>query len=112
MPIAAEPGLAYLGLERVVPDEQAGHLTIVWVDSATPTAAPREQRLNAPAMGAPTGALTDLRQGQVIFDGPNRTVSVAQELRNDSDAPVTFLALTITPIGAAASDEQQATPTK
>src|SRR5215218_6439755 len=40
MPIAAEPGLAYLGPEPATPGEQSGHLTIVWVDPATPTAAP------------------------------------------------------------------------
>jgi hypothetical protein len=111
LPIAAAPGLSYLGLERVAPDEQAGRLTIVWVDPATPTAAPREQRLTPPAMGAPTGGLTDLRLGQIIFDGSDRAVSVAQELRNDSDGPVTFFELTITPSGAAAPDAHQATPT-
>jgi hypothetical protein len=109
LPITAEPGLAYLGLEPTAPDERSGRLTIVWSDFATPTsgvaslAAPREQRLNPPATAAPKGYLTDLRRY-----GASRVV---QELRNDSDAPVTFLVLTITPIGAAASDEQQATPT-
>jgi hypothetical protein len=107
MPIAAEPGLAYLGLEPAAPDEQSGRLTIVWSDPATPTAAPTEQQLNPPAMpdvsSSPTRTLTDLRRYGAS--------GVAQELRNDSDAPVTFLVWTITSVGEAASDEQQATPT-
>jgi hypothetical protein len=98
MPIAAEPGLAYLGLE-------SGRLTIVWIDQATPTAAPVEQQVGTP--GTPVASSSrypiELRRY-----GASR---VAQELRNDSDAPVTFIEWTITPVGEAAQDEQQATPT-
>jgi hypothetical protein len=103
MPITAEPGLAYLGLERAAPEEQAGRLTIVWVDPDTPTAAPKEQQLNPPGTSNVSVTLTDLRH--------HGASGFAQELRNDSAAPVTFLVWTITPVGEAASDEQPATPT-
>ena len=103
MPIAAEPGLAYLGPEPAAPGEQSGHLTIVWVDPATPTAVPKEQQVSPPGKSS-TRIVTDLS----TFYGAPR---VAPELRNDSDAPVTFLEWTITPVGEAASDEHQATPT-
>jgi hypothetical protein len=98
MPIAAEPGMAYLGVE-------SGGLTIVWIDPTTPTAAPVEQQFGTP--GTPVASYArypiDLRR-----QGASR---VAQELRNDSDAPVTFIEWTITPVGEAAADEHQATPT-
>lgn len=87
LPIAAEPGLAYLGVET-------GRLTIVWVDRATLAPASEEHQVGTPGMpgGRP---LTDLRL--------NLASRVVQELRNDSAAPVTFFELTITPVGEAAT---------
>jgi hypothetical protein len=98
MPIAAEPGMAYLGVE-------SGGLTIVWIDQATPTAAPVEQQVGTP--GTPV-ASSSRYPIELHRSGASR---IARELRNDSDAPVTFIVWTITPVGEAAADEQQATPT-
>jgi hypothetical protein len=98
MPIAAEPGMAYLGVE-------SGGLTIVWIDQATPTGAPVEQQVGTP--GTP---VTSYARYPIELRRPGAS-RVAQELRNDSDAPVTFIEWTIIPVGEAAADEHQATPT-
>jgi hypothetical protein len=103
VPAAAEPGLAYLGLEPASPEAQAGRLTIVWVDPATPTAASEEQQLNPPDPSGFSVMLTDLRH-------PGSYVA-AQELRNDSNAAVTLLVWAITPVSEAAPDERPATST-
>jgi hypothetical protein len=93
LPIAA--GLAYVGLE-------SGRLTIVWIDPASPTAAPKEQQVGTPG----TPVASDARYP--IELRPSGASRVAQELRNDSAAPVTFLVWTITPVGESAP--QPATP--
>jgi hypothetical protein len=95
MPITAEPGLAYLGME-------SGDLTLISVPRATSPTDPRETQVDPPGVSK-TRPVLDLR--------PPGASGVPQELRNASDAPATFLVWTITPVGAAASDEQQATPT-